>query len=49
MPRVVGKDSHVASAEIEGSGSGVADEDCGLGGAFVEVEPFFSLHSVKTH
>lgn len=43
MPRVVGEDGRVAGAEVEGSGGGVADEDGGLGGAFVEVEPFFGL------
>lgn len=43
MPRVVGEDGRVAGAEVERSGGGVADEDGGLGGAFVEVEPFFGL------
>lgn len=49
MPRVVGEDGRVAGAEVECSGGGIADEDGGLGGAFVEVEPFFGLfvHTCK--
>lgn len=43
MAAVIRENSSIASGEVDGASVANADEDCGLGGAGVEVEPFFCL------
>lgn len=49
LPRVVGEDGGITGAKVERASGRIADEDCGLGLALVEVKPFLSLRDVCEH
>jgi hypothetical protein len=46
LTAVIGEDGRVACGEVKGSRLLVADEDCGFGGASVEVQPFLRLQGL---